>query len=160
METRNVKISLETATRWHNGTDNELKELAVQTYPELAKKELLKSFEELDKISGYYISTYSELYNSTGMNVERNHNTFATENQAKSSIAMAKLSQVMAVYNDGWVADWSKDSENKYCLYMVRNKIILQRLTIEKRFLAFKSNEIAEEFLANFREDIETYFNY
>jgi hypothetical protein len=25
METREIKISLETATRWHNGTDQELK---------------------------------------------------------------------------------------------------------------------------------------
>lgn len=35
METRPIQISQETATRWYNGEDNELKQLAIQTYPEL-----------------------------------------------------------------------------------------------------------------------------
>lgn len=35
METRPIQISKETATRWYNGEDNELKQLAIQTYPEL-----------------------------------------------------------------------------------------------------------------------------
>lgn len=34
-ETRPIKISKETATHWYNGEDNELKQLAIQTYPEL-----------------------------------------------------------------------------------------------------------------------------
>ena len=50
---REIKISLDTATRWYNGTDEELKGLAIQTYPELAKKELPKSWEELGEIKGY-----------------------------------------------------------------------------------------------------------
>jgi hypothetical protein len=39
METREIKISRETAERWYNGCDNELKELALQTYPELKEPE-------------------------------------------------------------------------------------------------------------------------
>ena len=38
METREIKISRETAERWYNGCDKELKELALQTYPELKPK--------------------------------------------------------------------------------------------------------------------------
>ncbi len=38
METREIKISRETAERWYNGDDKELKELAFQTYPELKPK--------------------------------------------------------------------------------------------------------------------------
>jgi hypothetical protein len=38
METREIKISRETAERWYNGNDKELKELALQTYPELKPK--------------------------------------------------------------------------------------------------------------------------
>jgi hypothetical protein len=38
METREIKISRETAERWYNGNDKELKELALQTYPELEPK--------------------------------------------------------------------------------------------------------------------------
>jgi hypothetical protein len=114
----------------------------------------------LDKISGYYISTYSELYNSTGMNVERNHNTFATENQAKSALAMAKLSQVMAVYNDGWVADWKNAEKAKWCIYQNAYELEIRFLYRVKTFLAFKTEELAKEFLENFRDDIETYFNF
>ena len=106
METRNVKISLETATRWHNGTDKELKELALQTYPELAKKELPKSWDDLKRIKGFVIENNCYIGSSNTMSSITNRNVFATENQAKSALAMAKLSQLMAVYNDGWVADW------------------------------------------------------
>jgi len=38
METREIKITRETAERWYNGCDKELKELALQTYPELKAK--------------------------------------------------------------------------------------------------------------------------
>jgi hypothetical protein len=38
METREIKITRETAERWYNGNDVELKELALQTYPELKTK--------------------------------------------------------------------------------------------------------------------------
>jgi hypothetical protein len=38
METREIKITRETAERWYNGNDKELKELALQTYPELKPK--------------------------------------------------------------------------------------------------------------------------
>jgi hypothetical protein len=139
METREIKISLETATRWHNGTDKELKELAVQTYPELGKKQLPKSWEELEK----------------------NRNIFATENQAKShAIAAAQLSQLMAVYNDGWVADWSDDNQKKSTIVYANTKLVVANSKIFKEFLAFKTPELAEEFLENFRNDIETYFNF
>jgi hypothetical protein len=39
METREIKITRETAERWYNGCDKELKELALQTYPELKEPE-------------------------------------------------------------------------------------------------------------------------
>jgi hypothetical protein len=162
METRNVKISLETAQRWYNGTDNELKELAVQTYPEIAKKELPKSWDELKKISGYFISTISELRKNDEVSplLNEDQNIFATENQAKSSLAMAKLSQLMAVYNDGWVADWSDINQCKFCIVSVSGLIGVDFIHLTKHFLAFKTKELAKEFLASFKEDIETYFNF
>ena len=161
METRNVKISLETATRWHNGTDNELKELALQTYPELAKKELPKSWEDLERIKGWYVSSYSKLFNPLDeIALSYNYKVFKTENQAKSALAMAKLSQLMAVYNDGWVANWEDEDEYKYCIVFMSNSIVINWIRSTKHFLAFKTEELAKEFLANFREDIETYFNF
>lgn len=154
METRNVKISLETAQRWYNSTDNELKELAVQTYPELAKKELPKSWEELEKIDGYYLDTFSHTHDIKTITENKSKNTFATKEQAEASIAMAQLSQLMKVYNDGWEPDWSI-YEPKFCIYFMKNDIILETLRNSKIFLSFKYKETAEIFLENFRELIE-----
>ena len=119
METRNVKISLETAQRWHNGTDNELKQLALQTYPELAKKELPKSWGNLKNIKGWYVGAFSKIFYTPLHEIAspNNYKIFATENQAKSALAMAKLSQLIAVYNDGWVADWSDVNKYKFCIF-------------------------------------------
>lgn len=38
MEKRNIELTIETAERWYNGTDKELQQLAVQTFPELEKE--------------------------------------------------------------------------------------------------------------------------
>jgi hypothetical protein len=156
METRNVKISLETAQRWHNSTNNELKELAVQTYPEIAKKELPKSWEDLDKIDGYYVSNQSNVFNvkiNEIQNAERN--IFATKEQAEASLAMAQLSQLMKVYNDGWEPDYSVN-KNKYYIFFIKNEIIKGTDFYYQNFLSFKDEETRDLFLENFRELIET----
>jgi hypothetical protein len=161
METRNVKISLETATRWHNGNDEELKQLAIHTYPELKNPKLPNSWYDLKNISGFYTDKYSATLKSEGIyTTDENRNVFATENQAKSALAMAKLSQVMAVYNDGWVADWSDLRQDKYCICIKDKKIQVLLYFGIKHFLAFKTKELAKEFLEIFREDIETYYNF
>jgi hypothetical protein len=166
METREIKISLETATRWYNGNDKELKQLALQTYPELLKKELPKSWEELGKFNGYYVGEYctikkfesSENFVTT---FKTNENIFATENQAIShGRAAAQLSQLMQVYNDGWVADWSDENQKKFSIKDFKGKLIVENSYTCKFFLTFKSRELAEEFLENFKQLIDTYYNF
>jgi len=155
METRNVKISLETAKRWYNGTDNELKELAVQTYPEVAKKELPKSWEDLETIKGYFVERWSKVEDvESTFCKETEKNIFATKEQAEASIAMAQLSQLIKVYNDGWVPDWN-DDEFKYCIYFIGNNIGKENLRNSRTFLSFKDEEIRNLFLENFKELIE-----
>lgn len=155
METRNVKISLETAQRWYNGTDNELKELAVQTYPEIAKKELPKSWEELQKIDGYYVQGRDSTAGHTDQYTNlQSRNIFATKEQAEASIAMAQLSQLMKVYNDGWEPDWSSET-NKYNIYFYKKDIYIGHIIYARCFLSFKDKKTAELFLENFRELIE-----
>jgi hypothetical protein len=157
METRTIKISLETAQRWYNGTDNELKELAVQTYPEVAKKELPKSWEELEKINGYWICSNSKVRTQSFFETRHKEHklVFATKEQAEASIAMAQLSQLMKVYNDGWEPDWTI-SNNKYVIEIYMNRIERHYYQGKKYFLSFKDAEIRDLFLENFRELIET----
>ena len=55
---------------------------------------LPKTWEELNKINGYYISGHSRIENldtSVGC-IDINKNLFATEEQAKAAIALAQLS--------------------------------------------------------------------
>jgi hypothetical protein len=159
---REIKISIETATRWYNGTDNELKDLALQTYPELGKKQLPKSWEELDIVKGFFVQNDSVIWTADPVKaVPSNQNVFATENQAEShGKAASKLSQVMAVYNDGWVADWNNGNQLKWCILFVPKNLKIHTSFVTKHFLTFKTKELAKEFLENFREDIDVYYNF
>jgi hypothetical protein len=122
-----------------------------------AKKELPKSWEDLGEIEGYVISSFSKiaLYSKIFTDNYESKNTFATKEQAEASIAMAQLSQLMKVYNDGWGPDWN-DDEFKFCIYFIGNNITSQSLQNSKVFLSFKDAEIRDLFLENFRELIET----
>ncbi len=121
---REIKISLETAQRWYNGQNTELKELAVQTYPELVKKELPKTYEEL----GHLITS------------------FATNEQVLAVDAMRKLSQLMAVYNDG-----DTSGKNVIRIYYDGKPDIFSYSGLQS-FLSFKDKATAELFLENFKD--------
>ena len=154
---REIKISQETASRWYNGTDSELKALAIQTYPELEVKELPKNWEELGRIKGYYMHSTdcSPQESNQRRAVKENRNIFATIEQASASIAMAQLSQLMAVYNDGWVADY-KDNSTKYQLVFSMDRIVLDWSRYFSNFLTFKDGKTAGLFLENFKDLIQT----
>jgi hypothetical protein len=157
METRNVKISLETAQRWYNGNDNELKQLAVQTYPEVAKKELPKSWEQLKSIEGYFVERWSKVEVVVhALCKETEKNIFATKEQAEASIAMAQLSQLMKVYNDGWEPDWSEENADNCVVFFDEEKLDFVTNTTQRGFLTLKDYQTAELFIQNFRELIET----
>lgn len=155
METRKIKLTLETATRWYNGADAELKALAVQTFPELAKKQLPKTWEELGRMSGGFISSGGTFFSATGVRTTSvNKNVFATKEQAEASIALAQLSQLRAVYRGRWSPDWM-DTKIKYCI-MFDNGEIERRVAMNiSHFLSFQDEETRDLFLENFRWLIE-----
>jgi hypothetical protein len=156
METRNLKISKETANRWYNGSDTELKQLALQTFPELAEKELPKSWGDLKEIEGFYTNGDSNIFSTRGCTKKRNRKLFATKEQAEASIALAQLSQLMKVYNNGWVADWTKNSQDKFCIEFCIDDINKVTNIGTNKFLAFKDEKTRDLFLENFRDLILT----
>jgi hypothetical protein len=114
------------------------------------KKQLPKTWEELEEVGGYYTNTLSTvLYDSKeGCNMY-NRNMFATEAQAKASIAMAQLSQLREVYRQGWKPKtWATVYGIGY------SSAGLEVLVYEycRVFLSFQSKEISEEFLTNFKD--------
>lgn len=120
------------------------------------KKELPKTWEELGKISGYYVKGYSEIEKSLDTSTDKIHqNVFETKDQAEASIALAMLSQLREVYRDGWKADCEDEDQKKYCIEFRENKIEVGCYYTTSIFLSFQSPEIRDLFLENFRELIE-----
>ena len=115
------------------------------------KKEskLPEKYEDLNTIDGFYVDAHSVIgYHLGGSN---NYNVFKTKEQAKACIALAQLSQLMHVYNEGWIPDWSKN-DLKYVILFFENNIKLDLCCKIQQFLAFASPNIRNEFLKNFKD--------
>lgn len=117
---------------------------------------LPKSWEELETIAGYGVDIYSEIHFISYVDAsKRNQNTFATVEQAEACVALAQLSQLMAVYNDGWFPDWT-NTDYKYVIYFSGDDICTTFYTRSKSFLAFKTKDLRNEFIENFKDLIIT----
>jgi hypothetical protein len=151
------KLSKEAAELLLTISNNEeLQAFAKELYPELGKKELPKRWNELQEIEGYYVGINCNTFGFFGGDTNKdNKKVFATKEQAEASIAMAQLSQLMKVYNDGWEADWSNNSSIKFNLYYFNNELIIIKDNGVRRYLTFKDQETAELFIENFKELIE-----
>jgi len=120
-------------------------------------KFLPKTWEELNKIVGTFVMS-----NSITKNVQSpiychddHKNVFATKEQAEASIALAQLSQLMQVYNNGWVPDWQV-GDFKYTIEKWQTQLILEKRTSYSSFFAFENEETAKLFLENFKDLITT----
>ena len=121
------------------------------------EKELPNKWANLGRISGYYISSRSEVkqcYNITNFYSE-DKNVFPTKEEAEACIALAQLCQLRDRYNDGWKPDWEDDGEIKYCIEFFKGKIDREHHYVTKRVLCFKTRELRDKFLENFRDLIE-----
>ena len=118
------------------------------------KNELPKTWEELKVIKGYFVNYMCEITNGYGFSFSASKNVFATKEQAEASIALAQLSQLLEVYRNGWVPDWS-DDEFKDCIIFVKDKIETSEARNLVRFLSFQDAETRDLFLENFKDLIE-----
>lgn len=154
---KTIEIDLTEARKIY-GQNAAMDALLLQNFTEkeLTKKELPKSWEELERVKGYFIGSSSGIGDWRGVAENPNKNTFKTKKQAESALAMAQLSQLMAVYNDGWEPDWG-NGNLKYCIWASNNVVVTARSTANT-FLSFKTLKLRDEFLKNFRPLIEQYF--
>lgn len=115
---------------------------------------------EKNTISGYYThSDFRITHSKDHNNIKENYNIFATEKQAKSALAMARISQIMA--NDerfgGAITDEEWNTNKKYIIIRRGNN-----LEIETRYyyeyLAFHTNEQADLFLKENRDLVKDYY--
>lgn len=130
---------------------------AVITFNE--KGQLPKSWEEfcemypVKKIE-YYIEKDSRirklLYNESKRNKEEDRNLLPDSATAEAVIALCQLIQLRNAYNGDWVPDWM-DTQTKYVIYFRVNDIDIASPTNCGEILYFKTAELRDEFLSNFR---------
>jgi len=113
--------------------------------------------DKVNYISGFYITTGSSIARINSVqNDEYHYGIFATEKQAKSALAMARISQIMA--NDienfgGAITDeeWKND-ERKYVIYRDVCSINTTFVRHSYYFLAFHTAEQRDLFLEKYRD--------
>lgn len=163
MEARNVKVSLETAKRWYE-QGGEFKEMALSAFTEAELNPVRNEWDSKFigvKIAGYYIAQVSEIRDfEESIANKTDINLFKTEKQAKSALAYAQLTQLMALpeYNGDWVPDWSDYDEYKYLIKRNRNGIETYSFTNIYCPISFKSEEIRDKFIENNLDLLKEYF--
>ena len=163
MEERNVKISLDKAREWYN-RGGEYKEFALSAFTEneITTSALPNSWEEFCKM---YPVKDDECYISASSNIIRmsqgkrytfyNCNILPSLQSAKAHLAYMQLHQLRDCYRQGWLPNW-KDNIIKYCIILESNKCVIYKNITICNFLSFQSMELAEKFLNNFKDLIET----
>lgn len=111
---------------------------------------------------GYYITMNSDIVKlSKQWNIPNAYSTFATEKQAKSALAMARISQIMA--NDerfgGVVTDeeWKNSDTCKYVICRESNRIVTDLWHNHYYFLAFHTAEQRDLFLKENEDLVRDY---
>lgn len=115
------------------------------------KKKLPCSWEELEQIEGYYITSYScssirlkENCNS------HNKNVFPTLEESEAVLAMAQLCQLRDAWNEGWKPNWNDYNEIKYVIIPRNNVISTATYSNINTWLCFKTPQLRDDFLNTF----------
>lgn len=112
-------------------------------------------------LTGYYINSYGSILYNASHNIPENYNDFATIKQAKSALAMARISQIMA--NDkrfgGVITDkeWGNAYVKKYLIVRNNNKIGVSYCATIYYFLAFHTIEQRDLFLKENEDLVKDY---
>lgn len=120
--------------------------------------DLPKSWEELEFIDGFFVSSLSDIakIGNNTTNDKNNKNVFPTKEEAEACLALAQLCQLRDRYNDGWKPDWEDYEQFKWCIVFFKDNIRVAEYLFIKKMLAFKTEELRDKFLENFRGLIET----
>lgn len=150
METRNIKITLDTAMRMYE-QGGEFREMALGAFTEkeLIGGRLPKTWEEFCISKGDEGIRINTTLSFSYVSVRR---AFTDYHDAEKHIALMKLHLLRDEYRRGWKPDLTNLIEIKSCISNVRNEFKVMNFTATNFFLSFKSDDIAEEFLNNFRE--------
>ena len=123
------------------------------------KPELPKTWEEFcekySEVKQEYFIDYLSGINASSKpirNVSCDKNILPSKEATEAHLALMQLHQLRDCYRQGWVPDWNNAKQTKYCIENYINIYYNTSYTSYVHFLAFQTEEIAEEFLHNFEE--------
>ena len=163
MEKKNIAITLQEAKEWYKGFNTTLKELALKAFTkkELEKIELPKTWEEhcvLHAKKGtdvYFIDSNSRIrfYYHSINHPFSNKNLCQTKEDAEAFLALIQLRALWYDYVEDFEFNWV---ENYYpCIYRDDNDHFIINVKTFPRTFCFPTQELAKEFLTNFRDLFE-----
>lgn len=145
--------------------------VAVVTFREKERKlpKLPKSWEEFCgmfpmKLPYNFAIKKHDLYSDDLMFLQSYDNRLIDEMEkftgdratSKAVIALCQLIQLRNCYNGDWVPDCNDYTQKKYVILFSENELIaVDTNSCESRLLMFKTKELRDEFLRNFRPLIE-----
>ena len=164
MEERTIKVDIDTARKWYNGSDDSLRTLALQAFSEYELKDsvLPNTWNEFCletpiKQFEYYISAdsgISQRADGVIRRIECDKNVLPNKKSAEGHLAAMQLEQLRNRYRQGWKPNW-KDSGNKYVIEYDDDNLSSDNYKHCNRFLSFQSREIRDLFVKNFKDLIE-----
>ena len=122
------------------------------------EKELPTKWEDLVIVKGYYLNSDCFVIGCGYEPNNYNKNIFPTNVEAEACLALSQLCQLRDAYNGEPLADWCdwRDGATKYSIEFYENEIFTTEHFYTSSCLAFKTRELRDKFLENFRELIET----
>ena len=124
-------------------------------FTEILKK-LPRAFKELERISGFYVDNTSSVdRQNDDYAIIANKNIFPTQIEAEACLALSQLCQLRNAWNDGWVANYSDGSEQKFTIKNWINKIDRQMSNYSNSVLSFKTQKLRDDFFICFKDLIE-----
>ena len=159
MEERTIKLTLEKAKEFYK-KGGEFRNLALSAYTEEELIYLPKTWREFCELHNkqlpyeYLIDSRSNIIQVVN-GYERkvtNKNILPSKEAAETHLALMQLHQLRDYYRRGWKPNWNSNKEAKYCI--IRTDVDYNVSTFYKisTFLSFQSEEIAKEFLYNFKD--------
>ena len=157
METRQIELSLDTAKRVYE-QGGEYRDIALTAFKEheLIGDRLPKTWDEYCAKHGEVGDKIKASLNTAYMTINRY--VFSDCKQAQAHIAKMKLHLLRDEYRQGWKPDWSDNCYKygvKWNIFPRKKELIVTWRNYDPLFLSFPTEEIAREFLTNFRDLIE-----
>ena len=150
-------MSLDTAKRLYE-QGGEYRDIALTAFKEheLIGGRLPKTWDEYCAKHGEVGDKIKASLNTAYMTINRY--VFSDCKQAQAHIAKMKLHLLRDEYRQGWKPDWSDNCYKygvKWNIFPRKKELIVTWRNYDPLFLSFPTEEIAREFLTNFRDLIE-----